>query len=78
MAEPTRNYLNRVLLESFNRGDKKQVVDIYSRQGFRDLKEGNMGSGFFLITQAYIYALEEGFCETSFLYETLQKAGREK
>tara|TARA_X000001036_G_scaffold215814_1_gene202058 strand:+ start:661 stop:897 length:237 start_codon:yes stop_codon:yes gene_type:complete len=78
MEEPTRNYLNIELLEAFDRGDKKQVVDIYSRQGFKDLKKGNMGSGFFLITQAYIYALEEGLCEASFLYETLQKAGREK
>ena len=78
MAEPTRKYLNIELLRAFNTGDKKQVVDIYSRQGFEDLKEGKLRSGFFLITQAYIYALEEGFCEASFLYETLEKAGREK
>tara|TARA_B100000287_G_scaffold401197_1_gene421040 strand:- start:101 stop:337 length:237 start_codon:yes stop_codon:yes gene_type:complete len=78
MVIGTRHQLNIELLEAFNRGDKKEIVDIFSRQGFRDLKEGNMRSGFFLITQAYIYALEEGFCEASFLYETLQKAGREK
>ena len=47
-------------------------------KGFKDLKEGYMERGFTLITQAYVYALEEGFCEASFLYETLQKAGREK
>ena len=78
MAESTRNFSKVELLKAFNRGDKKQVVDIYSRQGFKDLKEGNKGSAFFLITQAYIYALEEGFCEADLLYETLQKAGREK
>ena len=59
MADPTRNYLNIELLRAFNAGDKKRVVDIYSSQGFEDLKEGNMNSGFFLITQAYIYASQD-------------------
>ncbi len=78
MTELNRKFSNIDLLEAFKIGDKKQVVDIYTWKGFKDLKEGKLGSGFFLITQAYIYALEEGFCEAPFLYETLQKAGREK
>ena len=78
MDNNTRNFLNAALTKAFERGDKKEIVNIYSRQGFIDLEEGKLGSGFFLITQAYIYALEEGFCEAYFLYKTLQKAGREK
>ncbi len=78
MDKNTRHTLDVQLAEALDNGDKKKIVDNFSRQGFRDLKEGNMGSGFFLITQAYIFALEEGFCEASFLFETLRKAGREK
>ena len=78
MDKNTRHISDVELAEAFDSGDKKKIVDIYSRQGFIDLKEGQIRSGFFLITQAYIYALEEGFGEACFLYDTLQKAGREK
>ncbi len=78
MDKNTRHISDVELAEAFDSGDKKKIVDIYSRQGFIDLKEGQIRSGFFLITQAYIYALEEGLSEASFLFETLQKAGREK
>ena len=78
MDKNTRHILDIELAEAFDRGDKKKIVDIYSRQGFIDLKEGQIRRGFFFITQAYIYALEEGLSEASFLFETLQKAGREK
>ena len=78
MDRNTRHILDIELAKAFDSGDKKKIVAIYSRQGFIDLKEGQIRSGFFLITQAYIYALEEGLSEASSLFETLQKAGREK
>ena len=70
--------LNRELIEAFYNGNRKRLVDIYSQQGFHELKIGKSSSGFFFITQAYIYALEEGLNVASHLYETLQQAGREK
>ena len=59
MDENTRHILDIELAEAFDSGDKKTIVDIYSRQGFIDLKEGQIKSGFFLITQAYIYASQD-------------------
>ena len=40
MDKNTRHILDVELAEAFDRGDKKKIVDIYSRQGFIDLKEG--------------------------------------
>ena len=47
MNNNTIHILDVELAEAFDRGDKKKIVDIYSRQGFIDLKEGQVRSGFF-------------------------------
>jgi hypothetical protein len=69
--------LNNDLVKGFEEGTAKRIVEIYSKQGYLDLESGNLENGFFLLTQAYIYALEAGLTEASFLFKTLKEGGRD-
>lgn len=68
---------NCELQKAFSENDLKTIVSIYKSKAEFDLKAGDEESAYFLMTQAYIYALEGGFSVAKELKEILVLAGRE-
>lgn len=55
---PNFNIANKRLKNALENQDLDTVVDIYRKQADHELNFGLTKNGFFLLTQAYIYALE--------------------
>mgnify|MGYP001080221868 CR=1 FL=1 len=68
---------NFELQKAFSKNDLETVVSIYKSKAEFDLKAGDEKSAYFLMTQAYIYALEGGFSVATDLKKILVLAGRE-
>lgn len=68
---------NFELQKAFSENDLETVVNIYRSKAEFDLKVGDEKSAYFLMTQAYIYALEGGFSVAKDLKKILVLAGRE-
>ena len=62
---------NFELQKAFSENDLKTIVSIYKSKAEFDLKAGDEESAYFLMTQAYIYALEGGFSVAKELKEIL-------
>jgi hypothetical protein len=70
--------LNSQVLKAHETGDTKVLVDIYQMLGGEELDKGEITSACFLLTQAYVYALESGDPRASEIHKILKSHGREE
>ena len=70
--------LNNQVLQAHEAGDKTTLVDVYHMLGAEELAAENMTSAFFLLTQAYVYALESGDPHAMEIHKILKSHGREE
>ena len=70
--------LNAEVLQAHEAGDNATLVRVYKELGNIELAEGRELEGAFLLTQAYVYALEAGMPEAKQIHETLAALGREE
>jgi len=70
--------LNSQVLRAHETGDAQTLVDIYHMLGCEELAKQDITSGCFLMTQAYVYALESADRRTTEIHATLKQYGREE
>ena len=70
--------LNSKILNAHKNGNISILVDIYVMLGNEELKKSAIKSGCFLLTQAFVYALESGDCRAKEIREILISYGREE
>ena len=70
--------LNTKILDAHKNGNINILVDIYFMLGNEELKKSAIKSGCFLLTQAFVYALEAGDCRTQEIRQILISYGREE
>ena len=71
-------HLNSQVIKAHKIGETSLLVDIYDMLGAEELEKGAITSGCFLLTQAYIYALESGDLRASRIHKILQSHDREE
>ena len=71
-------HLNSQVIKAHRIGETSLLVDIYDMLGAEELEKGAITSGCFLLTQAYVYALESGDLRASRIHKILQSHGREE
>ena len=71
-------HLNSQVIKAHKIGETSLLVDIYDMLGAEELEKGAITSGCFLLTQAYVYALESGDLRASRIHKILQSHGREE
>ena len=70
--------LNTKILDAHKNGNINILVDIYFMLGNEELKKSAIKSGCFLLTQAFVYALEAGDCHAQEIRQILISYGREE
>lgn len=70
--------LNAEVLQAHSAGDNATLVRIYKELGEEELAKGNELEGAFLLTQAYVYALEAGLPDAKEIHKLLTAYGREE
>ena len=70
--------LNSQVIKAHRIGETSLLVDIYDMLGTEELEKGAITSGCFLLTQAYVYALESGDLRASRIHKILQSHDREE
>lgn len=70
--------LNSQVLKAHETGDSKTLMDIYQMLGTEELDKGKVTSGCFLLTQAYVYALEANDTRAAQIHAILKSHGREE
>ena len=70
--------LNTKILDAHKNGNINILVDIYFMLGNEELKKSAIKSGCFLLTQAFVYALEAGDCRAHEIRQILISYGREE
>lgn len=70
--------LNAMVLNAHETGDTKTLVDVYHMLGAQELAENKVDAGCFLLTQAYVYALESGDPRSGEIHQILKDHGREE
>ena len=70
--------LNTKILDAHKNGNINILVDIYFMLGNEELKKTAIKSGCFLLTQAFVYALEAGDCRAQEIRQILISYGREE
>ena len=70
--------LNSQVLKAHETGDQKTLVDIYHMLGQEELDQGDVPAASFLLTQAYVYALESGDSRATEIHQLLKAHGREE
>lgn len=70
--------LNDQVLKAHEMGDQATLIDIYHMLGQEELAAGKITSACFLLTQAYVYALESNDPRATEIHETLKSHGREE
>ena len=70
--------LNTKILDAHKNGNINILVDIYFMLGNEELKKSAIKSGCFLLTQAFVYALEAGDCRAQEIRQILISYGREE
>ena len=63
---------------AFKRNDKTELSLLYENLGMHELDKNNINSGCFFLTNAYVYALEEGLKSAKTIHKVLKHYGREK
>lgn len=70
--------LNDQVLKAHEAGDQATLIDVYHMLGEEELVAENITSACFLLTQAYVYALESGDARAIEIHEILKSHGREE
>jgi len=70
--------LNSKILNAHKNGNINILVDIYFMLGNEELKKSAIKSGCFLLTQAFVYALEAGDSRAQEIRQILISYGREE
>ncbi|MGI9349424.1 MAG: hypothetical protein ACR2OP_06340 [Amylibacter sp.] len=70
--------LNTKILDAHKNENIDILVDIYFMLGNEELKKSAIKSGCFLLTQAFVYALEAGDCRAQEIRQILISYGREE
>jgi hypothetical protein len=70
--------LNDQVLRAHEQGDHGTLIDVYHMLGAEELTAGKITSGCFLLTQAYVYALETGDVRANEIHKILKSHGREE
>jgi hypothetical protein len=70
--------LDEQVLKAHEQGDHGALVDVYHMLGDEELAGGKITSGCFLLTQAYVYALEAGDARANEIHKILKSHGREE
>lgn len=70
--------LNTKILDAHKSGNINILVDIYFMLGNEELKKSAIKSGCFLLTQAFVYALEAGDSRAQEIRQILISYGREE
>jgi hypothetical protein len=70
--------LNAEVLKAHEAGDNATLVRVYNELGNTELAEGRELEGAFLLTQAYVYALEADLPEAEEIHAALAALGREE
>lgn len=70
--------LNTKILDAHKNGNINILVDIYFMLGNEELKKSAIISGCFLLTQAFVYALEAGDSRAQEIRQILISYGREE
>ena len=70
--------LNTKILDAHKNGNINILVDIYFMLGNEELKKTAIKSGCFLLTQAFVYALEAGDSRAQEIRQILISYGREE
>lgn len=70
--------LNSIVLDAHKNEDIKILVDTYFMLGKEELEKLAIKSGCFLLTQAFVYALEAGDSRSQEIREILISYGREE
>ncbi len=70
--------LNDQVLTAHQNGDRATLVDIYQMLGQEELAANNITSACFLLTQAYVYALESGDVRATEIHKILKSHEREE
>ena len=70
--------LNDQVLNAHQVGDSKTLSDIYHMLGQQELADDHITAGCFLLTQAYVYALEAGDPRVPEIHKILMAHGREE
>ena len=73
-----KDFLNSKVLDAHKNKALNILVDIYLMLGIEELNKSKIKSGCFLITQAYVYALEDGDHRSQKIREILISYGREE
>ncbi len=78
MVEPTdRGGLERALLEAHAQGDGKRLAELYERAADLSEADGDADAASFFLTQALVFALQEGHENSKLLKARLHHYGRE-
>lgn len=70
--------LNAKVLQAHSEKDNAALVKVYKGLGEEELAKGRELEGAFLLTQAYVYALEAGLPEADEIHKILVACGREE
>ena len=70
--------LNDQVLKAHEVGDQATLIDIYHMLGQEELAAEKVTSACFLLTQAYVYALESGDPRANEIHKILKSHGREE
>ena len=70
--------LNEKVLQAHEDGDRSTLVDVYDMLGQEELAQGQVTSACFLLTQAYVYALESDDSRAPKIHKILKSHGREE
>jgi hypothetical protein len=70
--------LNDQVFRAHEQGDCKTLIDVYRMLGLEELADKKVTSACFLLTQAYVYALESGDARATEIHEILKSHGREE
>jgi hypothetical protein len=70
--------LNAEVLQAHSERNNAALVKIYKGLGEEELEKGRELEGAFLLTQAYVYALEAGLPDAKEIHTILVACGREE
>ena len=69
--------INKNIISAHKKNDGKHLAILYKQYGLSELKRNNIDSGCFFLTQAYIFALEEGKDCATKIHSLVKSYGRE-
>ena len=78
MTDGVKSDLDRRIAKAHGRQDHLALVALYSEAAERMKRAGNSDAEAFLLTYAYVYALESDTTETPQIHARLVELGRDK